>query len=609
MKSINKIFLFLLLFCFSIPLSLASSKAPVDITKMDINDIKYALEKGYLTSELLVQLYLERIKEYNDDYNAILYLNDEALEEAKELDKLRSQGKIKGLLHGIPIVVKTNIDVKALATTAGAKSLKDNYPKNDSKVVAKLKQAGAIILGSTNMSEFAFSASDSNSSFGRVRNAYNPAITPYGSSGGSAVSVALSFAAAGLGTDTNSSVRLPAAANNLVGLRPSLGLISSKGVIPYDITRDTVGIITKTIEDNALILNAISEKVDNKTIDYTKIDTSLEGIRIGVPNEFLKGTNSTLKPLSKTDEDIYQKTVATLNKLKKLGATIIYFDDFYTSKQYNWWNDSLAGATFCEGFNSYIKDTTGTIRSFEALATSKNKIYELNGYLSSCDGKELNEIYAIRSNFQEYVNEVYKENDFDVIAYPTTKNKTFKLGTDTVKAPSSFVSSATGYPSLTVPMGFIDNLPYGIEFLGLKYNESTLYKIALNTYNSSFVSPVKAPSLYSISDETQELLDAYENEQFWDLKKVSGKFKKEIIKLKDSIKTFLKDYNNYEDETSEAKKLLNEYKILAKKQIANQNITLLIKILLKTIVYFWGLILLKKYLKEYRSRKKTKNML
>src|SRR5699024_507614 len=141
-----------------------------------------ALDKGYLTSELLVTLYLERIEEYDDEFNAIRQINENALEEARLLDEERSEGDIRSILHGIPIVVKTNIDVEGLATTAGSKALEDNYPNEDAEAIKKLKEAGAIILASTNMSEFAFAASNSLSSYGSVHNVFNPNYTSYGSS-------------------------------------------------------------------------------------------------------------------------------------------------------------------------------------------------------------------------------------------------------------------------------------------------------------------------------------------------------------------------------------------------------------------------------------------
>ena len=293
-----KVILLLIIF---LPISVSAyTKAVVDITKMSISDLADALDKGYLTSELLVTLYLERIDAYNSEFNAIREINKNALEEARELDLERARGNVRSALHGIPIVVKTNIDVEGLATTAGSLALSDNYPIEDALVIKRLKEAGAIILASTNMSEFAFAAGNSFSSYGQVRNAFNTSYTPYGSSGGSAVAVATSMAADSLGTDTNSSVRIPASAAGLVGMRPSMGLISSDGIIPYDVTRDTVGVISKTVEDNALLLSAINENNES----YSLNKTSLDGVRIGVIDSYLNGSDSSIRVNQATDVDM-----------------------------------------------------------------------------------------------------------------------------------------------------------------------------------------------------------------------------------------------------------------------------------------------------------------
>ena len=221
------------------------------------------IDEGYLTYEELVKIYLDRIEKYNEKYNAVLYINPNALEEAKEKDIEYKKNGRKSDLYGMPILVKDNIDVKNMPTTAGAKGLKDNYPKKNAPAIQNLVDKGAIIIGKANMSEFALSAYNSYSSFGHVKNAYNTSYSSYGSSGGTAVGVAANFAVAGLGTDTGGSVRLPSAANNLVGLRPTWGSISGDGVIKYDKTRDTIGPITRYVLDNAILLDALTNEETN----------------------------------------------------------------------------------------------------------------------------------------------------------------------------------------------------------------------------------------------------------------------------------------------------------------------------------------------------------
>lgn len=249
----KKFYLLFLTILFVIPFKVSAySKALVDITNMNIYEIQTAIDNGYLTYEELIRLYLERIENYDKDYNTIITLNNNAIEEAKKCDAIYKEKGRDSLLFGIPILVKDNIDVYGMPTTNGTKTLLDSYPKEDSEAIKLLKEKGVIVLGKTNMSEFAFYASSSKSSFGTTSNAYNKEYSSYGSSGGSAVSVALAFAQVSLGTDTAASVRTPASANNVIGIRPTFNTISSKGVILYDMTRDTIGVFSRNTYDNML---------------------------------------------------------------------------------------------------------------------------------------------------------------------------------------------------------------------------------------------------------------------------------------------------------------------------------------------------------------------
>ena len=570
MKWIKVSFILILIYPITV---FASTKAVVDITNMSITDIADALDKGYLTSELLVTLYLERIEAYDDEFNAIREINESALEEAKTLDKEREEGYVRSILHGIPIVVKTNIDVTGLATTAGATALSDNYPLEDAEVIKKLKDSGAIILASTNMSEFAFSASNSNSSYGNVKNVFNTNYTPYGSSGGSAVAVAASFAAASLGTDTNSSVRLPAAAAGLVGLRPSTGLISADGVIPYDTLRDTIGILSKSVKDNAIILSIINE--DGKT--YNASLENLDGIKIGVIDSYLMGNSNSIRVNSKTDDDIYNLASAKIKLLENAGAQIIYIDELIDSYYYNIATSTMSGDSFCDGFNEYITGTNGSIKSFRNLALSSGKIYSLNGYLSGCNGTwtyDLKDILEKKKVFENHILEVFNDYDLDLIVYPTTKNKVFTLNSgSSASAPGSFLGSVISYPSITVPMGYINEFSYGLEFFSLKGEENLLYSVASifeDLNNLGLTNSPLTPSLYEIPDYIEELMNYYELEE---------------NELTEQAKEYFLNYSNKTDEENEeeAKLLIKEYQELEEKQYdlkkKNQILSVLIIIL------------------------------
>ena len=533
----------------------AYEKSVIDITNMSIEDLSDALDKGYITSELLVKLYLDRIEAYNSDFNAIREINNDAVNEAKKLDEERREGIIRSSLHGIPILVKTNIDVKGIPTTAGAKALGDNYPNEDAEVIKKLKEAGAIILGSTNMSEFAFQASLSNSSYGNVKNAFNTLYSPNGSSGGSAVAVALSFSAASIGTDTNSSVRLPASAASLVGIRPTFGLLSSKGVIPYDIYRDTVGVISKTVKDNALILSTINDQYKYVIND----DFDLSNIKIGVINAYVDGISGATGPHTITDSDIKNLTHQKITLLESKGANIVYIDKLLNDYYRNIASSTMTGISFCTGFNEYIKNTSGKVRSFKDLVYSNGHIYGISGYLSGCTNNwkySLPKTNAKKKEFENHVLEIMKENAVDVIIYPTVKAKLLKLNESrSLNAPGGSLSSVIGYPSLTVPMGFIDNLPYGLEIFSTKYNEEMLYNLA-NVFetinNNEIINSPLALSLYEIPDYISELKKLYElnleNKYFND--------------INNRIKTYFLNYSQKKKKKNEddALNLIKEYK-------------------------------------------------
>ena len=604
-----------------ISISFAETKAPIDITEMDIYDLSNAMEKGYITSEQLVTIYLERIDKYDILFNSINQLNDNALEEAKELDKERSEGKVRGRLHGIPILVKCNIDVKGIPTTGGTKALKSNYPKENAYAVEKLIDEGAIILGSTNMSELAFSASSSYSSYGYVRNVFDTDYTPYGSSGGSAVAVKAGFAAAALGTDTNSSVRLPSMGAGLVGMRPTLGFVSRSGVIPYDIERDTIGVITSSVRDNALVLEIISgtDENDSYTIDaddnkkeYDIKNTSLKGITIGVPTQYVKGSSRESGVTGLTDEEIYSMMEESISKLENSGATIVYLDSFVKSSNLSISSATYAGITMCDSFDEYIKGTTGTIRSFKQLAESSGHVQNLSGYVSGCGGHYNSKASRDKkkATYRDYVDGYFEDNELDVILYPTIKEKVFLLKESGVVSPGSSLGSVIGYPSITVPMGVAsDGFTYGIEFLSLGYQEDVLYQVALgfesinkNTVHTSSLSPLN----YEIPDSVITLNGLYDSVVDLDTKRYNHWI--------EDVLDFYSHYNDVDIE-SESQRLIDEFPDYSMNQ-KQLSILKIILVVFGILVLLFGLyvgycyirIRIKRYLRKHhlKLRKKKK---
>ena len=516
--------------------TLAYNKAAIDITKMDISELQKALDANIITSYELTQLYLDRINAYDKDYNAIITINERAIDEAKRLDEERSTGKVRSTLHGIPIIVKDNIDVLGMPTTAGSKALNDNYPKKNAEAVQKLIDAGAIILAKANMSEFAFEASSSRSGYGIVKNAYNLEYSAYGSSGGSAASVAATFAAAALGTDANSSVRLPAAASNLIGIRPTTGVISNVGVLPYDPIRDTIGPLTKTVSDSIIIMNIINQ--NNK--EYKISD--LKDIRIGIPTDFLKGNNENKLPENKlTYIEIQTLMETAIKKLEENGFTVVYIDDYYNYQTDYWFNNSLSGYLFCDSFNSYIKNTSSTIKNFYDLLTSINKITDLSDYVESCDSEEtrLAEKNILKQEYKEYINKIMEESKLDLIMYPTTKNKLLKSSDySRTQNLSAHASSTINYPAITLPLGFDkDGLPYGIELMARSNQENLLYNIAslYENINGNKETPSTLPSLYKIPANLDKLVLNYTIQY----ENVKYKFEKKWLT---NVQKFFRDY-------------------------------------------------------------------
>lgn len=603
--SIKKLFL---LFILLIPINIfALTKAPIDVTQMDISELYQNLNNGVITSEQLVNIYLDRINTYNDQYKAVITINENAVNEAKELDKERSNGKVRSYLYGIPIIVKDNIDVEGLPTTGGSKALSNNYPKQNAYVIQKLKDAGAIIIAKANMSEFAFMASSSISSYGTTKNAYNLDYSPYGSSGGSAISVAASLAAAALGTDTNSSVRIPASANNIVGLRPTLGLVSREGILPYDPERDTIGTLTKTVKDSAILLNIINgyDSNDSKSINqqqqtYTLNSSSLAGYTIGIPNNFYIGSNdNSLDENKETYSEIKDLMTKAINILKTNGANIVYLDSYYTIKQSNWVNTSYSGYLFCDAFNTYIKGTMGPITNFNNLYNAGGRISSLDGYITECDRElSLDTKNATKQTYKDYLYSIYNDNKLDIIIYPSTKNKLLKIGESGLSNLSLHAASTVGFPAITVPLGFdSDDLPYGLEFMALDGNDNLLLNIAsvYQELNYKYKLPSIAPSLYKIASPVKKLVIKFNNYQ-----------NKKMLNFIDKIwlqkaSDYFKSYNSNPNIVKDATKLNTNYYFI-------KFLSFIFKIVLIIFLILFVLIILllirKKILKKQHKNQK-----
>jgi len=590
----------------------ALNRAVVDITTMDITALSEALDAGLITSEELVNLYLDRINEYDEKYNAIISINENALADAKRLDEERANGNVRSLLHGIPIVVKDNIDVYGMPTTGGARALSDNMPNTNAFAVQRLIDAGAIVIAKTNMSEFGFRASSSISSFGRVNNAFNIDLSPYGSSGGTAVAVAASFAAAGLGTDTNSSVRSPAGANNVIGLRPTLGLISRTGVLPYDVRRDTIGPITRTVEDAIILMNIMNApdetddlSINQESIIYESKRENLEGIVIGVPEAFIRGTNQNALPENRVTYSVITNLMKqALENLEEKGAEVVFIDEYWTFQTSNWYHTSVSGFTFCDGFNRYIRNTTGTIRSFHQLAGASGRTVSLDTSFCNSTNTFANQ-NAIKARYREFIENLMERYNIDVIAYPANINQLIRhdqIGS--FVGLSYHASSTINFPSITLPIGFDeDGLPYGIEFMVPTNQDDLLLEIAAihEVVNGNNNIPEIAPPLYEIPDEVQKLVNNY--------LEVLGK--KSKINLKEEwlekVQTFFRGYSQNENAEEEARYLNEEHEANLRRTQLIETATTIFNWIIKVLVFLFLLIILLLIRKAIRRRKRRKN--
>lgn len=569
----------LLLLILLIPINVFGlTEAVVNIDSLSIKEIQEYVDKGYLTYEQITRMYLDRINQYNTLYNAVITINENAIEEAKKLDLEYKNNGRRSLVHGIPIVVKDNIDVKGLPTTAGAKGLLDSIPYDDAPVIKKLRDSGAIIIAKANMDEFAFNANFSHSSFGYVYNAYNTKYSSYGSSGGTAVGVASNLAVAGLGSDTGVSIRVPSSANNLVGLRPSKSIINTDGVIKFEALRDVVGPITKYVSDNAIILEIIDE-TDKK---YTEFK-DLNGIKIGVFRSVYNNSNKFIRVLM--DKQI--------ENLKKLGAEVKFIDTFSPTYKFD-------ATTFCYDFNEYIKNTNSKIKSLDDLI--KNGGY--TQYIDSYNGYYCNNDYRLTSSYKNYVdvrnnNIKYVNNKFDsleldAIIYPTLQSEVMLLSevySTKIKTFSYAIAPLVGFPAMSIPMGFYNNMPYGMEILSKDGNENMIYNIAYNLekINNFYKLPDISPSLYEINEKMNVLLYYYED----------NNSNKEYSEVKNEIKDFINNYNDISNKEEKINELILKYEnvpnvILENKKIKEEkNKTIKIVVIPIIVIAFLFIILVK----------------
>ena len=479
-----------------------------ELEEKTISELQDAMGAGTLTARGLVEMYQARIQALDQDgpaLRSVLEINPDALAIADALDEERRTTGPRGPLHGIPILLKDNIaTADRMQTTAGSLALVGSRPARDAFVARKLREAGAIILGKANLSEWANfrSATSSSGWSARGGQALNPYVldrSPCGSSSGSATAVAANLVAASLGTETDGSILSPAATNGVVGIKPTLGLTSRAGVIPIAHSQDTVGPFGRTVADAALLLGAITgiDERDPATAasaghfftDYTQFldRAGLQGARIGIPRQVYTGYSPKVDAVFN----------AAIEEMRLLGAIIIDPADIPTAKKMEESKNEETVLTFelKADLNAYLADlesspvrTLAEIIAFnEAHTTEELPYFGQEHFLRAQETDSLsNPIYlaALAENQrlarQEGIDAVMDAHQLDALALPTISPpcRIDLVNGDYFSGGGSQPAALAGYPAIGVPCGLVFNLPVGLIFMGRAYSEPTLIKLA-----------------------------------------------------------------------------------------------------------------------------------
>jgi amidase len=477
-----------------------------ELDELTVAELQAGMTSGKWSARSLVEKYLSRIEDIDKRgpaVNSVIELNPDARQIAEALDKERKAGATRGVLHGVPVLIKDNIDTAdRMTTTAGSLALAGSIPLKDSFVAQRLRAAGAVLLGKTNLSEWANIRSTRSTSGwsgrgGLTRNPYALDRNPCGSSSGSGVSVAANLAAAAVGTETDGSVVCPSSANSLVGIKPTLGLVSRRGIIPIAHSQDTAGPMARTVADAAALLTALAgvdpedaltlESRGRAQADYTQyLDANgLRGARIGVARKFF-GFNDHVDKLMN----------AALDVMKGLGATLVDPAEIVTAGKFDDTELEVLLYELKADLNKYLASLgpRAPVRSLKEVIefNERNAAREMPYF-----GQELfiraeakgpltsrEYVQALAKNRRlsraEGIDAVMSRHKLDAMVAPTGGPPwpTDLLNGDHFTGGYSSPSAVAGYPHITVPAGYVHGLPVGLSFFGRAYSEPTLIKLA-----------------------------------------------------------------------------------------------------------------------------------
>jgi amidase len=479
---------------------------PAELDEVTIAELQRDMASGKTNSRSITRKYLERINDIDKKgptIKSVIEVNPDAEDIAEDMDRVRKERGPRGPLHGVPILIKDNIDTSdKMLTTAGSLALMGSRPKADSFVAAKLREAGAVILGKTNLSEWAnFRASHSSSGWsgrgGQTRNPYALDRNPCGSSSGSGAAVAANLCAAAVGTETDGSVVCPSSANSLVGIKPTVGLISRAGIIPISHSQDTAGPMARTVADAAILLGALAgvDPGDSATkastgksfTDYTRFldKDGLRGARLGIARKYFGFSDRVDKLMN-----------SLIDEMKRLGAVIVDPADIPTSGKFDDSEFEVLLYEFKADLNAYLAKLgpEAGAKSLKDLIdfNEKNRDREMpffgqDLFIKAQEKGPLTSpkyLQALRKNHllsrTQGLDFVLNKNKLDALVAPTGGPPwpTDWVNGDHFTGGYSTASAVAGYPHITVPAGYVFGLPIGISFFGGAWSEPKLIKIA-----------------------------------------------------------------------------------------------------------------------------------
>jgi Asp-tRNA(Asn)/Glu-tRNA(Gln) amidotransferase A subunit family amidase len=461
-----------------------------EVSEKSVSELARAMTAGEVTSRQLTEQYLARMAAYDKSgpaINAMIAINPHALADADALDRARSSTISRGPLHGIPIVVKDNYDTADMPTTAGSRALEGSMSGRDAFQVRRLRAAGAVIIGKTNLHEFARGITTISSLGGQTRNPYDTTRNPGGSSGGTGAAVAANFAAAGLGSDTCGSIRYPSSENSLVGLRPTMGLSSRAGIVPLSHSQDVGGPMARGVADVAILLDFTAGMDPDDPVTSLaagKIATSyartleaatLSGARLGIVTPLFGDAPE--------DQRAGSVVRTAVQELRSAGARTVDAVPADVPSE----ADGVAIIRFEFKFdlNGYLARTPGApartladILARGVIHPSLEAAFRRSNDVATLDSDEYRAIVARNARLRDSLVALMDDQNVTALVYPTMRRTSAQIGEPQLGGNCA-ASAATGLPAITVPAGFADDgMPVGVEFLGRPFSEADLLKIA-----------------------------------------------------------------------------------------------------------------------------------